>query len=110
MTYDQAISKLMPHFDLLNIETRSDVKSLEVLKIYEDDHLQCADVIINDVPVQFLWYDDIGFLEYWDESDRAFKALKDSLINMFEIELDATIDELDNEEDVDRLRLYFDMI
>lgn len=61
------------------IKERADIKSLEILKEYEDDHQMCADVKINGIQVEFLWYDTLGFLEYWDESDRAFKKLVECL-------------------------------
>ena len=60
---------------LKNIKVRSDIKSFKIVNIFEDDHCQCADVLINGIPLEFMWYDSVGFLEYWDESDRAFKLL-----------------------------------
>jgi hypothetical protein len=68
-TYQQQLQSLK------NIKVRSDIRSLEILNIFEDDHCQCAEARINGIPLEFMWYDSIGFLEYWDESDRAFKLL-----------------------------------
>ena len=65
--------------DLLKIKTCEDIKALVIEDEYEDDHLQCADVIINGVPIEFNWYDNLGFLLYWDESPRAFEDLLNAI-------------------------------
>jgi len=64
---------------LLNIKSPSDIKSFEVVDIYEDDNAQCADVIINGIPIEFLWYDEVGFVSYWNESKKAFDALLEAI-------------------------------
>ena len=64
---------------LLNIKNKKDIKSFEVTSIYEDDHLQCADCIINGIDVEFLWFDNVGFVEYWNESKKAFNDLKEAI-------------------------------
>lgn len=64
---------------LLNIKSPSDIKSFEVVDIYEDDNAQCADVIINGIPIEFLWYDNVGFVSYWNESKKAFDALLEAI-------------------------------
>ena len=61
------------------IKTREDITSLVVTDEYEDDHLQCADVTINGLDFQFMCYDNLGFLEYWNDSDKAFEVLKDAI-------------------------------
>jgi len=64
---------------LTEITTPADIKSFEVRDVYEDDHQQCAEVTINGIDVEFMWYDSIGFIEYWDESKKAFKDLRDAI-------------------------------
>ncbi len=62
---------------LMAIKSADDIKSVEVLDMYEDDHALCADVKVNDAYVLFGWYDHNGlsFLEYWTESERARNEL-----------------------------------
>ena len=64
---------------LLNIKNKKDIKSFEVTAIYEDDHQQCAECIINGIAVEFLWYDNVGFVDYWNESKKAFNDLKEAI-------------------------------
>ena len=64
---------------LLNITTPADIKSFAINDVYEDDHQQCAELEINGVYVEFMWYDNVGFIEYWDESKKAFNALRDAI-------------------------------
>ena len=64
---------------LLNIKSPSDIKSFEVTDIYEDDNAQCADVIINGIPIEFLWSDNVGFVSYWNESKKAFDTLLEAI-------------------------------
>ena len=74
-----ALKSLKDHVDPKDIEKISDIKSFEVVSQYVDDRLNCAEVRINGELVEFMWYEDLGFLYYWDESPRAFKQLKDSI-------------------------------
>lgn len=62
---------------------------MEVGEIYEDDHLLCSDSIINGVPIQFGWYDSLGFLEYWEDSKKAWKDLKTEIESQVEMILDS---------------------
>ena len=61
--------------NLLSIVTPADITSFVVNDIYEDDHLQCVDVVINGTPLEFLWYDNVGFINYWNESKKAMNEL-----------------------------------
>jgi hypothetical protein len=61
--------------ELLQIKSAEDIKSVEIENEYIDDHQQCADVKINGIKMEMLWYDDLGFLQYWDESPKALKRL-----------------------------------
>lgn len=56
---------------LMRIKSADDVASVEVELYYEDDHQQCANVRINGAYIEFLWYDNLGFLEYWQDSAKA---------------------------------------
>ena len=47
---------------LENIKSREDIKSFNIKRIFEDDHLICVELEINDVDIEFLYYDDIGFI------------------------------------------------
>ena len=82
---------------LAQIKTIQDIKSLDVTNEYEDDHQQCADVEINGIAIEFLWYDNLGFLEYYDESAKAaaklLKSIQFIIYNAIE-ELDEMDDEL----------------
>lgn len=60
---------------LLSIAIPTDITSFIINDVYEDDHQMCADVTINGVNVEFLWHDNVGFIEYWYESPKAMKAL-----------------------------------
>jgi len=73
---------------LLEINQPSDIKSFAISSIYEDDHQQCTDVIINGVPVEFLWYDNVGFVEYWEESPKAFDKLQSAIMSFVRMKLD----------------------
>lgn len=81
---------------LINIKTADDIKSVEVLDMYEDDHAMCAEVEINGAFVFFGWYGDNGlaFLEYWKDSERARKELFQAL----EHQTQAAIEALDENE------------
>ena len=61
---------------LFNIQTPADIKSFEVRDEYEDDHQQCAEVTINGIDCEFMWYDSVGFIHYWEESNKAFNELR----------------------------------
>jgi len=77
---------------LLSIATPSDITSFVINDIYVDDHAQCADVVINGVPIEFLWYDNVGFVEYWNESKKAF----DKLINAINTAVVMTLEDIDD--------------
>ena len=72
---------------LLKIQKREDIKSLVVLYRFIDDSQQCAQLSINGITVtyEFRWADDLDFLSYWDESDRAFNDLKQQIECMVEL-------------------------
>lgn len=64
---------------LAQIKTINDIKSLNIIDQYEDDHQQCADVEINGIDVEFLWFDNLGFLEYYEESAKAAAKLLNAI-------------------------------
>jgi len=80
--------------NLLSIATPSDITSFVISDIYEDDHAQCADVVINGVPLEFLWYDNVGFVEYWNESKKAF----DNLLNAINTSVVMVLEDVDESE------------
>lgn len=67
----------------LMIEAVNKVKKgiidLKVVGSYVDDHLQCREVDINNVRFDFLWYDDVGFLTYYEDSKSATEDLIDAM-------------------------------
>lgn len=67
---------------LMKIKTADDIKTVEVLNYFTDDHQQCATVEVNGAKIEFLWYDNLGFLEYWKDSAKAAKDLVDNIKHM----------------------------
>ena len=91
---------------LAQIKSINDIKSLDVTNEYVDDHQQCADVEINGVAVEFLWYDNLGFLDYYDESAKAAaKLLKSIKFIIF-----AAIEELEPQEMDDELDAIYSQL
>lgn len=90
---------------LLSIKSIDDIKSLDITNEYTDDHSQCAEVEINGIAVEFLWYDELGFLQYYDESPRAaaklLKSIRHSVMmalgEMSEQDFDAEMQQLHSE-------------
>lgn len=89
---------------VISIREPSDITSFKVVSVYDDDHLMCADVVINGTPLEFLWYDNVGFIEYWDESPKAMKHLVNAIMAAVQRALD-DVDELDNHQ-----VLYMNMV
>lgn len=83
---------------VISIREPSDISSFEIKSVYEDDHAQCADVVINGTPLEFLWYDNIGFIEYWAESPKAMKHLVNAIMAAIQMKLDDMADELDDQQ------------
>ena len=90
---------------LLSIATPSDITSFVINDIYEDDHAQCADVVINGVPLEFLWYDNVGFVEYWNESKKAF----DQLTNAIHAAVQMALDDVDEDVWSDELTALYEI-
>lgn len=66
---------------LTEINTADDIESFYVRDEYEDDHQQCAEVTINGIDCEFMWFDSVDFIHYWDESKKAFNALKSGIMS-----------------------------
>jgi len=75
-------------FELSKIQKREDIKSFKIIEQLIDDNLQCAVVEINGIEIEFNYYDDLGFLTYYHDSDTAFNDLKESIKNSIEIHKD----------------------
>lgn len=87
----QEIEKLK---SLLNIKQLSDIKSLDVVDEWEDDHEMCYAVEINGVVVEFLWMTSIiGALTYYNDSPRAFNDLIEAIKYAVETELEEMSEE-----------------
>jgi hypothetical protein len=67
-----------------SIKTREDIKSFNIKRVFEDDHLICVELEINDVDIEFLYFDDIGFLYNWEFLDRSFKVLLESIESYYD--------------------------
>jgi len=93
---------------LLKIKKPSDIKSLEVLEGWIDDNLQCAKVSINGIEIEFSYYDNLGFLEYWNDSKKAFKTLLEEIDNIADRELEMLREE--EEEEVEEDAKHIDTI
>jgi hypothetical protein len=66
---------------LLKIKKQSDIKSFSCYKEFDDDHQRCAYCKINDIKIEFWWYDDLACLYYWKDSKKAFKDLLSCIEN-----------------------------
>ena len=55
----------------------TDSKKISITNIrrFVDDSLPCAHVILNEVPMEFNWYECLGFLSYYKDSPSAFDDL-----------------------------------
>lgn len=69
---------------LENIKTREDIKSFNIKKVFEDDHLICVELEINNVDIEFLYYDDIGFIYRWEFLDEDFDKLLRSIESYYD--------------------------
>jgi len=80
MSYElEVLNNLKQLFELG--KTEGEIKDVKVIDTYVDDSLLCAEVEINGISIEFLYYDKLGFLDYWSESEKALNDLKRSLIN-----------------------------
>lgn len=59
---------------LLQITTPQDIKSLEIINTYYDDHELCIVAKVNTISVELTYVEDVGYFKYTD-SDIAFKQL-----------------------------------
>jgi hypothetical protein len=75
-------------WSLFRINTREDIKSFQVRDEYEDDHQQCAEVTINGIDCEFLWFDSVGFIHYWGESNKAFNELRVAIASYVQLACD----------------------
>lgn len=50
---------------LIKIETADDIQSVEIVDDFIDDGQQCAVAEINGATIEFLWHDDLKFLQEW---------------------------------------------
>jgi hypothetical protein len=64
---------------LEKIENKEDIKSFLVDDRFIDDKLNCAIVYINGIRAEFWYYETLGFLDYWKDSNTAFDNLKDAI-------------------------------
>lgn len=80
MSYElEVLNNLKQLFELG--KTEGEIKDVKVIDTYVDDSLLCAEVEINGIQIEFLYYDKLGFLDYWEESEKALNDLKRSLMN-----------------------------
>jgi len=80
MSYElEVLNNLKQLFELG--KTEGEIKDVKVIDTYVDDSLLCAEVEVNGIKIEFLYYDKLGFLDYWTESEKALNDLKRSLMN-----------------------------
>jgi hypothetical protein len=70
--------------DILSKIDPADI-NVEIDTTYIDDSLCCADALVNKVPMEFLWYKQLGFLYYYKESKQAFNDLKQAIVKVEEL-------------------------
>jgi|TARA_R110000772_G_C13009262_1_gene409130 hypothetical protein len=70
------------------IKTKEDIHTFQINKIYEDDHLICVDLEINNVTMSFNYYDDIGFLYLWEYEEDSFNKLLGAIEVYYDIMFD----------------------
>ena len=70
------------------IKTKEDIHTFQINKIYEDDHLICVDLEINNVTMSFNYYDDIGFLYLWEYKEDSFNKLLGAIEVYYDIMFD----------------------
>jgi len=71
---------------LKNLKSFEEITSLKLIRQFEDDHRQCADVKVNGIKVAFYYHDDLGFLTYLHDSLTAKKHFWEAFKNAIEIE------------------------
>ena len=71
---------------LRNVEENG-IVFIQPIESFVDDNLQCRVVNINSVKFEFMWYDDVGFLEYASESEAAKKTLISEMKRCIEMEM-----------------------
>jgi len=97
--------------NLLSIATPADITSFVINDVYIDDHQQCVDVVINGVPLEFLWYDDIGFTKYWSESKNAMNELVGAIHGAVQMKLEDVAQSewtAEHTKQSDRIKVYFE--
>lgn len=73
----ETLNNLKQLFELGKPE--GEIKEVKVIDMYVDDSLLCAEVDINGISIEFLYYDSLGFLDYWSDSEQALNDLKRSI-------------------------------
>lgn len=56
---------------LIKIQTTGDINSVEIVKRFIDNDQQCAVAKINGATIEFLYYEDLKFLESAEEQFRS---------------------------------------
>ncbi len=64
---------------LMKIQTIADIKTVEVMEYFADDHQSYAIAKVNGAKFEFLWRDNLGFLEYWKDSAKAANDLVENI-------------------------------
>lgn len=76
---------------LTAIRTAEDIKVTKVSH-FVDDHCPCVAFKINGLEVEALWLDETGFIEYWDESSKAFNKLITVVVESLEREFEVYLE------------------
>lgn len=67
------------------IKHRKDITQFEITEIFEDDHSECCNILINGVQLPIYYYDNINFVYNWQTSAAAFRNLKMAISNVLDM-------------------------
>lgn len=71
------------------IRRRRDITQFEITEIFEDDHSECCNILINGVEIPIYYYDNINFVHNWRTSKAAFRNLRAAIHNVLEMAADS---------------------
>ena len=89
--------KMKQQRKMLSILKVEDIKTVKLVREFEDDHIACADALINGVEVGLFWCGSatIGALEFWKESPKAKKRVFEAVRSEVETSINVMFDMCD---------------
>lgn len=70
------------------IKQRKHITQFEITDIFEDDHSECCNILINGMHLPIYYYDNINFVHNWQTSAAAFRNLKMAIHNVLQMAID----------------------